>query len=207
MKQSGYSAWTPCHSKVNVTEKVTYPSPLSYILLLYVAECQQAHDAGLCGAGPHSHPACSDMWYTRGLISAVCSLFLGCWAVCYPFWDVFSQRYPQYPRWTLTCHESVLKSSGAGGSSDLCPQGLHYTPTMLPMQTKHSLCLPILQRWQEYFKRCQGHDSCIRGGKYSQRLISYTHLLWKRQKLCSSRDVLEEPLTPSSLAAQEVKAR
>lgn len=55
------SAWACCHSKVNIMEKVSYPSPVSYILLLYVTECQWAHDAGLCGAGPYSHPACSDI--------------------------------------------------------------------------------------------------------------------------------------------------
>lgn len=150
---------------------------MSYILFLHAAKCQWAHSAGLCGAGPYSDPACSEMCYIHGLISAVCALLsLGCWAVCDLLLHVLSQRHPQFPGWTLTCHEPILKSAGAGGSFWPVPSGAAPPPHACHVNQTQSVSPSTTKMTGIRQEMSGGWLTCIRGGRYSQRLISYTHL-------------------------------
>lgn len=88
-----------------------------------------------------------------------------------------------------------------------------------PRACTPSPCLPCKPNTvcvSQYYKEDRNTSRDVRGMTHMhKRRKVFIHKGWspthscsgKRQKLCSSRGVLEEPLTPSSLATDEVKAR
>lgn len=133
--------------------------------------------------------------------------------VCYPFLNVSSQRHHQHPWWAqlwpavgpfwsqpYPTRGQLLASSQRGCNP----------PPNLATKS-NAVCLLILQRqWEEYFYRCQGDDLyALRGGRCSQRPneadLPAHACCRRRQKVCFSGGVLEEPLSPSPPAPQEAK--